>query len=299
MAIFDLTGGKYPLIINQSLRTAVYEFKDADTIYQQRIESQERDEMIPIFLVETTQSKTLVTVPETQCAVLVPKDKTIQTTETNKEESFFNRLRLWELVDLSDRIDATETKNRKVYLSVVDFLGVYISDSDPFVPKRVFIWVDKINQCANGDVENAYALLLQVIFHELAHSFMDVTRLGKRHNTLFTYNHPAYRFIEEALANGISLHLSMRCLSAKQQSFLEQFTLSQPVEYSEGIPIIHAYKKYYVERVGLDWRRSKVHTNKMLLNMIFKVLSNFNSGAWLSAFNRGLQVVIQYPSFAK
>lgn len=68
MAIFDLTGGKYPSLNTQDLRKAVYEFNAPNTIHQRLVESQERDEIIPVFLVETAQSNTLVTIPETHFA---------------------------------------------------------------------------------------------------------------------------------------------------------------------------------------------------------------------------------------
>lgn len=285
MAIFDLTGGKYPSLNTQDLRKAVYEFNAPNTILQRRVESQERDEIIPVFLVETAQSNTLVTIPETQFAVKVPEDQWLHTTETNPGESLYNKLRLWELGDLSGYSEESERKKGNLCLSIVDIMGVYFSDNDPIVPNRVFVWVDKIYRCASGDIENAYALLLQVILHELTHAFLDVTRIGKKHNTLFTYSHPAYRFIEEAFANGISLHLCMDSLSVKQQSFIEQFTLNQPIGYSEGFPLFIKYPRGYVEKKGMDWRRSKVSFSKSISDSIITALSNYNSGSWLGALH--------------
>lgn len=285
MAIFDLTGGKYPSLNTQDLRKAVYEFNAPNTILQRRVESQERDEIIPVFLVETAQSNTLVTIPETQFAVKVPEDQWLHTTETNPGESLYNKLRLWELGDLSGYSEESERKKGNLCLSIVDIMGVYFSDNDPIVPNRVFVWVDKIYRCASGDIENAYALLLQVILHELTHAFLDVTRIGKKHNTLFTYSHPAYRFIEEAFANGISLHLCMDSLSVKQQSFIEQFTLNQPIGYSEGFPLFIKYPRGYVEKKGMDWRRSKVSFSKSISDSIITTLSNYNSGSWLGALH--------------
>ncbi len=285
MAIFDLTGGKYPSLNTQDLRKVVYEFNAPNTILQRRVESQERDEIIPVFLVETAQSNTLVTIPETHFAVKVPEDQWLHTTETNPGESLYNKLRLWELGDLSGYSEESERKKGNLCLSIVDIMGVYFSDNDPIVPNRVFVWVDKIYRCASGDIENAYALLLQVILHELTHAFLDVTRIGKKHNTLFTYSHPAYRFIEEAFANGISLHLCMDSLSVKQQSFIEQFTLNQPIGYSEGFPLFIKYPRGYVEKKGMDWRRSKVSFSKSISDSIITALSNYNSGSWLGALH--------------
>lgn len=285
MAIFDLTGGKYPSLNTQDLRKVVYEFNAPNTILQRRVESQERDEIIPVFLVETAQSNTLVTIPETHFAVKVPEDQWLHTTETNPGESLYNKLRLWELGDLSGYSEESERKKGNLCLSIVDIMGVYFSDNDPIVPNRVFVWVDKIYRCASGDIENAYALLLQVILHELTHAFLDVTRIGKKHNTLFTYSHPAYKFIEEAFANGISLHLCMDSLSVKQQSFIEQFTLNQPIGYSEGFPLFIKYPRGYVEKKGMDWRRSKVSFSKSISDSIITALSNYNSGSWLGALH--------------
>ena len=285
MAIFDLTGGKYPSLNTQDLRKAVYEFNAPNTIHQRLVESQERNVIIPVFLVETAQSNTLVTIPETHFAVKVPEDQWLHTTETNPGESLYNKLRLWELGDLSGYSEESERKKGNLCLSIVDIMGVYFSDNDPIVPNRVFVWVDKIYRCASGDIENAYALLLQVILHELTHAFLDVTRIGKKHNTLFTYSHPAYRFIEEAFANGISLHLCMDSLSVKQQSFIEQFTLNQPIGYSEGFPLFIKYPRGYVEKKGIDWRRSKVSFSKSISDSIITALSNYNSGSWLRALH--------------
>ena len=283
MAIFDLTGGKYPLLITQDLRLAVYNHNGPNAIIQQMIESRERDEYIPVFLVDTAQSNTLVIIPETHVAVKVPEHQRIEMTETNPEESLYRMLRLWELRELPNRIKEPESTQGGSHLSIVDFLGVYTSDNDPIVPRRIFVWVDKINNCASGDIENACALLLQVILHELTHAFLDVTRIGKEHNSLFTYNHPAYRFIEEAFANGISLYLCMDSFSVKQQSFIEQFTLNQPIGYSEGLPIFKHYPRRYVERKGIEWMRSKESFTKSISDSIINALSNFNSGSWLGA----------------
>ena len=293
MAIFDLTGGKYPSLNTQDLRKAVYEFNAPNTIHQRMVESQERDEIIPVFLVETAQSNTLVTIPETHFAVKVPEDQWLHTTETNPGESLYNKLRLWELGDLSGYSEESERKKGNLCLSIVDIMGVYFSDNDPIVPNRVFVWVDKIYRCASGDIENAYALLLQVILHELTHAFLDVTRIGKKHNTLFTYSHPAYRFIEEAFANGLSLHMCMPILTTKQQLFLEQFVLNQGRGYSEGVPIFKSYPLLYVTRISIEWRWSKSFFNKDIAGVIYKALLciNLNSGLWLRPLGSGLRDV--------
>ena len=210
MAIFDLTGRKYSSLITKEFNETVYR---CIGVRAHRISLHRfwRLEEIPVYLVETTHSQSIVPIPKSQYAVKVPKDKWEEISEVTPQTSLNDLLRLRDLQEYWEGEKRPESNKGVWSVTVVDRLGVYISDKDPIVPQRIFVWVDKICQCANGDLDNASALLMQVILHELAHGFMDANGwiMEHRHNTRFTYNHPAYKFIEEAIANGLSLHLCM------------------------------------------------------------------------------------------
>ena len=295
MAIFNLTGKKYSLLITKKFKETIHNCLE-DRAHRDLLYRFWRLEEIPVFLVEATQSQSVVSIPRSQYAIKVPKDKWEEVSEGNPEKSLDDYLHLRDLQEYweNEKIPEPGTQKRVWRVTVVDRLGVYLSDNDPIIPKRVFVWVDKICRCANGDSDNASALLMQVILHELTHAFMDVSLMSNnRHNTLFTYNHPAYRFIEEALANGLSLHMCMPLLTAKQQLFLEQFVLHQGIGYSEGVPIFKSYPMPYVRRIGADWRWSKSFFNKDIAGVIYKALFNVipNSGSWLRPLGSGLRDV--------
>jgi len=293
MAIFNLTKEKYSSIITKEFKETVYRCMDVKSLHR-LIHGLWRLEEVPVYLVESTQSQSTVSIPRCQYAIKIPKDKWEEMSEVTPQKSLNDLLHLRDLQEYWEMEKKPEPKKGVWRVSVVDRLGVYVSDKDPIIAQRIFVWVDKICQCANGDVENASALLMQVILHELTHAFMDVSLFSKnRHNTLFTYNHPAYKFIEEALANGLSLHMCMPFLTTSQQLFLEQFVLNQGLGYSEGIPIFKSYPMHYLTCVSEDWRWAKSFFNKEIAGVICKSLFNVtpNSGSWVRPLGSGLRDV--------
>jgi hypothetical protein len=293
MAIYNLTGRNYSSLITKKFKETVY--KCFNVVIRHGLGFWRLEE-IPVFLVEATQSQSMVSIHRSQYAIRVPKDKWEGMSEATPEESLYDLLRLRELQEYLENEKKPDPKKKKNvrHISIIDYLGVYMSDNDPIAPNRIFVWVDKICKCANGEFDNESALLMQVILHELTHAFMEVSFMSdNRHNTLFTYNHPAYRFIEEAIANGLSLHMCMPILTTKQQLFLEQFVLNQGRGYSEGVPIFKSYPLLYVTRISIEWRWSKSFFNKDIAGVIYKALLciNLNSGLWLRPLGSGLRDV--------
>ena len=293
MAIFNLTGKKYSSLITKEFKETIHNCLDVRAPRHGLLGLGVvwRLEEIPVYLVESAQSQSMASIPRCQYAIRIPKDQWEEISEVNLKESLNDYLRLRDLQEYWESGKKPEPKRGVWRVTVVDRLGVYLSDNDPVSPKRIFVWVDKICKCANGDFDNASALLMQVILHELSHAYMDESFMSdNRHNTFFTYNHPAYRFIEEAIANGLSLHICMPILNAKQQLFLEQFVLNQGIGYSEGVPIFKSYPMLYVNRVGVEWRWSKSFFNKDIAGVIYKSLLGvkINSGLWMRSLGRGL-----------
>lgn len=289
MKIYNLTLGKYPSLTTTDLDTAVRRcLEDAKLPMLIRIFLQDN---IPVFLVETLQSHSYVPVQGSQSAVLVPDSHVECTVSQEQDMSLNTRLHIWDLQKWSETLppkeEESEEEPKKVSTAIFDMLGVYISDNDPIIPKRIFVWVDKVYRCADGDNDNAKALLLQVVLHELAHGFLDV-RGKATHNTIFTYQHPAYRFIEEALANSISLHLCMSHLSQSQQIFISLFVSNQGDGYSDGGIIYTSFPIFRTFKVGEVWRWAKAAFNKEIAGSIFRALFNTAGGSWFQQLGREL-----------
>ena len=304
MAIFNLTGKKYSSLITKEFKETIHNCLDVRAPRHGLLGLGVvwRLEEIPVYLVESAQSQSMASIPRCQYAIRIPKDQWEGLSEVSPDESLDDYLHLRDLQEYWKSEKMPKPKKGVWRVTVVDRLGVYLSDNDPVSPQRVFVWVDKICQCADGDFDNASALLMQVILHELTHAFMDVSLMSNsRHNTLFTYNHPAYRFIEEGLANGLSLHMCMPLLTAKQQLFIEQFVLNQGIGYSEGVPIFKSYPTHFVTKVGNCWRRSKSIFNKDIAGVIFKALFHLipNSGSWLKPLGCGLLDVYKNINLAQ
>lgn len=299
MKAFDLTLGNHPFINTATLEASVTKcLEEAKLSMLQRVCFQAD---VPVFLVESIQSHSYVRVVGSQSAVLVPDSHVESTVSQEQDMSLNSRLHIWDLQKWSEMLPSEEEPKEKkpkdeelqeeeptrVVTSIFDRLGVYISDNDPIIPKRIFVWVDKVYHCANGDVDNAKALLLQVVLHELAHAFLDV-RGKATHNTIFAYKHPAYQFIEEGLANAISLHLCMGHFSQTQQTFISKFVSNQGDGYSDGGLIYTAFPIFKVFKVGEVWRWAKVTFNKEIARSIFHALFNTTGGSWFQQLGREL-----------
>lgn len=294
MAIIDLTKGKYSGIVSPDYESQVYGYLDnMQSGLMMRVWA-DRLLSVPVFLVDTCQSGSYIPVQGKDCAVLIPEDRWTGVADAEEGSGLAARLKLWSLPELEAREDAEKPEIAKRVHSqfLVDRFGVYISD-ESFIPQRIFVWVDKIERYASYDAANATALLTQAILHELAHAYLDVR---ERHNDKFTYRHPAYRFIEEALANALSLHLCMESFSAEQRGFIERFVKGQGGGYSEGWDLFNAYPvKYITGAHGCGvWNVVKATYDSSVARIICKALGDNIQGGyihpdWLRDLTRGIK----------
>ena len=244
--IFDLTRGKYPSIYDN---TYIGNEKVArrPMFFDEEYDTESLLSNVPVFLVESSMANENIDVPGFDCIVRVPCDKSVVVTDEN--------------FDIDEWINSKEGSCDKPIkerigrsMSIVDLLGVYVySDTNDLIPRRIFIWVDKIMEYAENNTNkrnsskqqvecNAKELFYLVLYHELAHALMDVGLYGKVPAPNFSYaNDYPYRFIEEAYANAIALEalLSQNTTfftsSPKEaQQFVVDFVKSQGAGYREG-----------------------------------------------------------------
>lgn len=291
MQIHDLTKGKYAvvsdLISRKQLDDAVvsafsylYIIFNRNFLYNRYYLGTMTEKQltllqeVPVFLVDRTMSGQSIWVPGTEVKIDVPKDTYDQDYYIKKDETyddFFRRLR-----DYNDDL----CKERECYplpldrdntlrsTEIVDLLGVYVATQDSLMPKRIFVWVDKVLDCASHDQDNAHALLEQVILHEYAHALLDVTLYGFRHTNYISYQDYLYYYMEEACANAISLTCAFRLWSSKQQKFIENFVKSQPKAYAAGWDLYDARCDTSVTNIFEFWMQTKVYVGKKEIDIL-------------------------------
>ena len=244
LKICDLTRGKYdfPYQVNYYKNMEEVEGDCSNFVYlfqTPRADYNTQLRETPIFLVESSMANEFVAVPGCECSVRVPEDKykgmtsgefDIDEWVASKDNEFSNKKD-----DPRERMPSSMT--------IMDLLGVYVSLGDTnAMPRRIFIWLDKIAACAKTltKVErelgaNTMALYELVLYHEIAHALMDVELYGLHPSPYFSYSKDCvYRFIEEAHANGIALSIVYGDLSEKQKEFIEEFVENQGRGYSNG-----------------------------------------------------------------
>ncbi len=216
----------------------------------------------PIFLVDTTMADSFVFVDECGFRIEVPEDK---------EFSFGAGVEF----DIDEWVKSKDRASEKEYapMTITDLMGVYIQD-DVLVQKKIFIWLDKIENYAKKysqneeDIKgNAQALLDLVLFHELGHALMDVELYGEAPAPQFSYrNDYVYSFIEEAYANCIALTCLYwdvleeernnkdrygrpikKPLTSPKDSFIKDFVLGQGPGYSIGWDLFERHIFYLFE----------------------------------------------------
>ena len=117
----------------------------------------------------------------------------------------------------------------------IGILGLYEhDDSRDFLPRRIFIWIDKIQNLAKGIDDDAKALFDVVLSHERGHALMDVGLYGETPSEQFTYDMYNYFFIEEAYANAYALTTTMKKFNDSQKEFIKIFVNNQPNGYKDG-----------------------------------------------------------------
>jgi len=217
MNIIDLTQGAVPALVEWSKS---YEARYADRQWTAAAFSSDFRIMfnntkpnvdflmnsVPVFLVNQRLSETDVPLPGCHRIIHVPNDK--------------------KLVPIKPNNPQKET---------IDILGLYEhDDSRDFLPRRIFIWIDKIQNRAKGNDDNAKALFDFVLTHERGHALMDVELYGETPSPQFTYDMYKYFFIEEAYANAYALTTTMKKFIDSQKKFIEVFVNNQPNGYKDG-----------------------------------------------------------------
>jgi hypothetical protein len=247
MKIFNLTRGKYPNVyfpqddlyyVERMEQMSHLSFEFMSVFASSNIDVSKLLNDVPVFLVESSMANEYMAVPECHCSVCVPADKSYSLIDDFDIDNWANSKEGYK-DDPRERISKG--------LSIEDLLGVYIYSGDnDLIPRRVFIWMDKILDYAKKNtknkgeiIENARALFDLVLYHEMAHALMDVELYGVHPAPNFSYaNDYPYRFIEEAYANGIALTILLNTnsfhVSSAQKSFIEAFVKKQGEGYSEG-----------------------------------------------------------------
>ena len=264
MKIFDLTRGHYSNI-----------FDPYDGTYASHVEHmahfsskflslfkghQEIDVVallnnIPVFLVESSMAQEYVAVPGCECLVRVPEDNYLSPMDEFDIDKWLNSKN-------NGKDDPYERP--QLEFTITDLLGVYIFSTDKdVIPRRIFIWMDKIvnyakdktkYKDANTVSKNACALFDFVFYHEMAHALMDVELYGVHPSPIFSYfdDYP-YRFYEEAFANGIALDILMdkNLRAFPQQTFIKDFVKNQGDGYSYGWDIYRHYVRNLDQWMGM------------------------------------------------
>ena len=268
--IFDLTRGKYPSIYDNTY-IGNEEVARRRMFFNEEYDTESLLSNVPVFLVESSMANQYIDMPGCECIILVPSDKTISVDNgdfdidewVNSKEGSCDK-------PIKERIGRS--------MSIVDLLGVYVySDANDLIPRRIFIWVDKIMEYAENNTNKIYSskqevecnakeLFYLVLYHELAHALMDVGLYGKVPAPNFSYaNDYPYRFIEEAYANAIALEalLSQNTTfftsSHAAQRFVVDFVTSQGAGYREGWGIYA--ERHSLKRLIIQWMYVKLLFN--------------------------------------
>ena len=246
-----------------------------------KVETEPGRPSIPVFIIDTKQSGTSINVPDTG-EVPVPEDcHKEESTISENGDSLYTRLGLGELSDLQmpkdiEPIPETDSGIRITDSRIDDYLGLYVSDMNLNFPQRIFVWFDKIVNCVGRTEEHRMdkiqALLSQVILHEVTHAYLDVRR---KHQNTFTYANTLYKFLEEAFAEAISLHLCMKEFSPESQDFIRQRGNRMDGGYKEGYVLYGsaAYPKEYIIFASRMWRWVKMSFDKDIKQILHSVLS--------------------------
>lgn len=268
---------------------------------------------VPVFLVDTAQSNQTVPMPGTGISIKVPKDnyseivETLSSGEESLDDWFDKKAReLKEDEDedspeeypeelpipepkFEDKEEANGSEGAaqddsngpggNLYTDIVDCLGMYCcTDDSDLVPRKIFVWVDKVESCAavargRIDYANAYALLQNVIYHELGHAVMDVTLYGDKPSKHLSYKDYIYRWYEESLANAFALLVGYDKLNQTQQQFIENFVKQQPKIYASGWDTYEYFLDWH-QNIMLSWMIIKVRINRDILDRMLCTLSN-------------------------
>ena len=143
---FDLTRGKYPSIYDNTY-IGNEEVARRRMFFDEVFDTESLLSNIPVFLVESSMANEYINVPGCDCIVRIPCDKSVLVTD----EDF----------DIDEWVNSKEGSCDKPIkerigrsMSVVDLLGVYVySDTNDLIPRRIFIWMDKIMEYAENNTD--------------------------------------------------------------------------------------------------------------------------------------------------
>ena len=240
----------------------------------------------PIFIVESSMAGKIVEVPRRHFSVLVPKDNYCYSLDNHIEShrdcwaypKELNR----DYIEYNNDLYEREPQN----LIINDLFGVYIHrEKDELFPRRIFIWIDKIEEYAKENSDYApfthYAKILLdiVFFHEIGHALMDIGFYGERFSFLLETNYIC-TYIEEAFANCFALTIifSKDCskdgkgyqhkghemhILSDIEPLIKEFVTNQAPGYSDGWIL---YENYFSYLFMIDqWMCFKALINHNLL----------------------------------
>ncbi len=247
MKIFDLTRGKYNDLYDPLYNYRCYLDEMAELccdfvkiFTNNKISKDDIVKLlskIPVFLVESTMEGEYVNVPQNNCLIQVPNSMMVESCEDFDINSWL------------EHKEGLRKNNEPNKIEIRDLLGAYYADdSGMLVPRKIFIWLDKIKETAKNLSkpnerlrDNIYCLFDKVLFHEMAHALMDVQVYGIYPETKFSYkNDYVYRFYEEAYANYIALKILDKTPN-KVNYFIQRFVENQGDGYAAGWDL---YKRY-------------------------------------------------------
>lgn len=261
MRIFDLTNGKYACtkklnadqiedMVMGKMEKLEYPNdgflykRFSNNLWQKNLQTIIQE--VPIFLVDTDMSCKMVPVPGTETYVYVPEDEWDGWLEEVNEESIEDwfsemeqkmRERENERPEEDDQTDKRNVKKKPTTVPshvIFDLLGVYhFSTENDLCPRRIFVWVNKIENLADT-LSNAEALLQNVVLHELGHAMMDTTLYEVIPSKYFSYKDVVYKYIEEAMANAFALMMDYDNYNPDPKKYIENFIKGQGFGYSEG-----------------------------------------------------------------
>ena len=169
-----------------------------------------------------------------------------------------------------------ELKNVCVH-QISDLLGAYQSGyplklGRPSLYKpRIFIWLDKIWDYTHRDdigdrlaEERFYALLAQVVLHELMHALMDVNqdpdyRKNVERSPFNYHTSQLYRLREESLAEALSLVLVREVISESMWDYLLSNTRQNSMPYRLGADYAD---ECLLEKAVNNWMDTKERSNR-------------------------------------
>ena len=141
---FDLTRGKYPSIYDNTY-IGNEEVARRRMFFDEVYDTESLLSNIPVFLVESSMANEYINVPGCDCIVRIPCNKSVLVTDEDFDiGEWVNSKEGYSDETIIERVDRG--------LSVVDLLGVYVySNANDLIPRRIFIWMDKIKEYAENN----------------------------------------------------------------------------------------------------------------------------------------------------